>query len=298
MRLVLIRDNRVVNEFKFTKGPIYIGRHANSQIFLPDRIVSRHHAVIFTTQDGKWMVEDLDSANKTYLNNEPINKTEIKTGDTLRICDFNIKINLEQDIKAEDAIHLEDTLQKTALGLEDTMTGAPRELQTIVRRPDAENAPNIKLPAKRAKDFILATEAICKADSVENILLALLNITARQFAAFHTWCALRDQTTGPMIWHAGKRRDGKSVELNELILGKKVNEAIDAGQFLLFPRIPFQMITDQKIRSVMIAPVASLTGCFGALYLDNAMDHEQYTLSDLDYLMLIAVHTAVILENY
>ena len=60
MRLVVKRDGHTVNEFQFDKGPIHIGRHADSQIFLPDRIISRHHAVIFRTQDGKWTVEDLD----------------------------------------------------------------------------------------------------------------------------------------------------------------------------------------------------------------------------------------------
>jgi hypothetical protein len=34
------------------------------------------------------------------------------------------------------------------------------------------------------------------------------------------------------------------------------------------------------------------------LYVDNAMDHEHYSLSDLDYLMLLAIHTAAIVENF
>ena len=298
MRLVLKREDHVINEFKFSKGPIYIGRHANSQIFLPDRIVSRHHAVIFCAQNGKWLVEDLDSANKTYLNNKPIHQAEIKTGDTLKMCDFTIKVNLEDEIKTEDAIHLEDTMQATAFGMEDTVTGAPRDLQTITRRPEAEHAPNIKLPAKRAKDFIIATEAICKARNIENTLVALLNIVTKQFATLNAWCALRDQTTGPMIYSKGKKLDGKSVKIDQLILNEKISEAIKEGHFLLFPQVPIQMIRDEKIRSVMIAPIANLNGCFGVLYLENSASHESYTLSDLDYLMLLAVHTAVVLENY
>ena len=74
MRLVVKEDGRIVNEFQFTKGPVYIGRHANSQIFLPNRSVSRQHAVLFNTQDGKWMVEDLASADKTYLNGKVVQK--------------------------------------------------------------------------------------------------------------------------------------------------------------------------------------------------------------------------------
>jgi hypothetical protein len=48
----------------------------------------------------------------------------------------------------------------------------------------------------------------------------------------------------------------------------------------------------------MIAPIVDPTGCFGALYVDNAVDQKQYNLGDLDYLMLLAIHTAAILENF
>jgi pSer/pThr/pTyr-binding forkhead associated (FHA) protein len=116
MRLVVKQNGRTVNEFRFTKGPIYIGRQENSQVFLHDRAVSRQHAVIFNTQDGKWMVEDLDSANKTYLNDQAIHKVEIKTGDCLRITDYTIEINLKDGAETEKPIHLEDTLAEPSGG--------------------------------------------------------------------------------------------------------------------------------------------------------------------------------------
>jgi len=286
MRLVVKQNDRTVNEFRFGTGPIYIGRHTHSQIFLPDRAVSRQHAVIFSTQGEKWMVEDLDSANKTYLNDQAVHKVEIKTGDILRIVDFTIEIDLESDIDVDKTIHLEDTL----------IPGV-RESQIIIRRPDSEYDPDVRLPAKRVKDFMRATEAICKADSPDQLLQALLSITLRQLTAFHSWCALRNQPTGPMTAHAGKRRDGQLVELDEIKLKEKITQAVEEKQFFLLPQIPAQT-EEQRIRSAMIAPIIDPTGCFGVLYVDNAMDHEHYTLSDLDYLMLLAIHTAAILENF
>lgn len=286
MRLVVKQDNRTVNEFQFTKGPIYIGRHANSQILLPDKAISRQHAVIFTTNDGKWVVEDLDSANKTYLNDEAIHKAEIKTGDCLRITDFTLEINLEDETEVEGPTHLEDTL-----------TDISRELQIIVRKPDAEHAPDIRLAAKRVKDFMRATEAICKANGPDELLQVLLSVILRQFSAYHAWCALRNQPTGPMTSHAGKSRDGQAVELSAIKLSEKITQAVEKGQFLLLPQVSAQ-IGGEGIRSAMIAPIMDPTGCFGALYIDNAMDHEPYSLSDLDYLMLLAINTAAILENF
>ncbi len=308
MRLVIKKDDRVINEFQFSRGPINIGRHADSQIFLADRTVSRHHAVIFfSLQDHKWMIEDLDSANKTYLNNAPIRKAEIKTGDIVRINDFNIQVNLEDETVAAKAINLGDTLSKTAYSMDDTlatassddtsMASSPKS-QLIVRRIDTDHAPDIKLPAKRAKDFVTATEAICKTKSLEEMLTVLLRVAAKQFIPFHSWCALRNQPAGPMTCHTGKHSNGGKVELTDIKLGDKITQAVDKKQFLLLPRIPPADGVKEIINSAMIAPIIGQTGCFGVLYVDNDMSHEHYSLSDLDYLMLITIHTAVILENF
>jgi pSer/pThr/pTyr-binding forkhead associated (FHA) protein len=286
MRLVVKQDGQKVNELRFTAGPVYIGRGVNSQVFLPDRAVSRQHAVIFTTQDGKWIVEDLDSANKTYLNDKQIRKVEIKTGDVLNIADFTIEIDLESGVKADEDIHMEDTLITTV-----------RQPQIIVRKADVEHAPDIRLPAKRAKDFLEAAEAICKADSPAELLDVILNITLNQFAAFHSWCALRDEPTGAMIYHAGRRSDGQELELDQIKLKGKITQAVETGQFLLLPQATTQTARD-KIRSAMVSPIINVTGCFGVVYVDNAVNQQCYSLGDLDYLMLLAIHTAAILENF
>jgi pSer/pThr/pTyr-binding forkhead associated (FHA) protein len=286
MRLVVKQNGRTINEFRFSEGPIYIGRHTHSQVLLPDRAVSRQHAVIFATADGKWMVEDLDSANKTYLNDKAIHKAEIKSGDRLRIADFTIEIHLETDTDAEKAIHLEDTL----------VTTSPKP-QIIVRKPDAEHAPDIMLPAKRVKDFLQATETICKAGGPDEMLKALLNIVLKQFSAYRVWCALRNEPTGPMTSHTGKTHTGQQVELSNIKLGAKITQAVEKGQFLLLPQVPAQK-QQQGVRSAMIAPIMDPTGCFGVIYVENAADQQPYTLSDLDYLMMLAIHTAAILENF
>ncbi len=286
MRLVVKQAGRTVNEFRFVKGPIYIGRHMHSQVFLPDIMVSRQHAVIYATQDGKWIVEDLDSANKTFLNDKAIHKAEIKTGDRLRIAGFTIEIDLEEETEADRRIHLDDTLITTF-----------REPQAIMRNLDAEQAPDIRLPAKRYKDFVQATEEICKAHGPEEVLKALLSIMSQQFAAYHVWCALRNEPSGTMTCHAGKSCDGQALQISDIKLNKKINQVVEKGAFLLLPQVS-DHIKGEMIRSAMIAPIMGAAGCFGVIYIDNDVDQEPYSLSDLDYLMLLAVHTAAILENF
>ncbi len=291
MRLVVRAGNGTTKEFQFSEGSVSIGRQSSNQIPLRDKAVSKQHAVISTTEDGKWMVEDLDSANKTYLNDKAIHKAEIKTGDVLRIIDFVIEIDLEEGIGTESKGQMEDTLY-----LEAALTTPKHE--TVVRKPDAAHAPAMRLAAKRFTDFSQATEAICEADSLDELLTVLLDITLKQFSAFRCWCALRDQPSGPMTYHAGKRRDSRPVELSDLKLSEKVDQVVERGLSMVLPSVSAQTEEKERIRSALIASVMRSNGCYGVLYVDNAMIHEHYSLSDLDYLMFIAMHTAAVLKKF
>ena len=295
MRIVLKQRDGNTREFQFVQGPISIGRGANSQVFLPDKAVSRKHAVVHSTDDGKWIIEDLGSSNKTYLNDKPVDKAEVKHGDSLRITDFIIEFMLEMDVPGAgagmDPVGAEDTLQLEAA------LATPKH-ETVVRRPDAQHAPAMRLAACRLTDFSKATQRIFDAEELDGLLLTLLDIIIEQFDACHVWCALRKQPTGPMICHAGKRRDGSPIQLSELQLSEKITQAVEKGQFCVLPRVSAQMESKERIRSAMVASIMRPNGCFGVLYVDNAMIHEHYSLSDLDYLMLIAMHTAAILKRF
>ena len=291
MRVVVKQKGGNTKEFQFTGGPVSIGRGTNNRVFLPDKGVSREHAVIRSTGDGKWVIVDLDSANKTYLNDKAIHEAEIKHGDCLRITDFTLEIILEEQAEAEAPIHSEDTLH-----LEAALTVPKHE--TVVRRPDAQHAPAMRLAARRLTDFSKATERIFETCSLDELLLTLLDITLEQFSAYHVWCALRKQPAGPMTCHAGKKRDGSPVQLSELQLSEKVTQAVEKGQFFVMPSVSAQVEAKGRIRSAMVAAIMRPTGCFGVLYVDNAMKNEHYSLSDLDYLMLIAMHTAAILKKF
>ena len=291
MRLVLKQKDGETKEYQFADGPIQIGRAVDSHVFLPDRTVSKKHAVLASSGDGKWEVQDLDSANKTYLNGEAVHKAPIKTGDAIRITEFTLEVNLDERPAENLNAQFEDTLNLEA-GLATPMH------ETVVRKPDAGHAPAMRLPAKRLSDFSQACDAICKSANLEDLLVTLLNIGVQQFSAFHTWCALREQPNGPMTYHAGKRRDGQPVELGDLMLADKINHAVERAQSLVLPRVAADLESKERIRSALIAAICGPGGCYGVIYVDNAMVHDHYTLGDLDYLMIVAMHTAAVLNRF
>ena len=67
------------------KEVFLIGRGSKCDLVLPHRSVSREHAVI-TKERGGWFVEDLNSANGTWLDNEQIGKHKISGGDVVQVA--------------------------------------------------------------------------------------------------------------------------------------------------------------------------------------------------------------------
>jgi len=285
MRLTVKRGEEQMNELRFSRGPIYVGRQIGSQIFLPDRAVSRQHTVLYTATDGKWIVEDLDSANKTYLNNEAVHKAEIKSGDVLKIADFHIEVHMEESDKQGAAVSLEDTLHATL-----------HEPQVVLRNMEGTDAPLIRMQAKRSRDFSHAASAICKSSDMTGLVNTLLDLLFRQFGCFHAYVAVRKSPEVAMEASKARKITGEGVKLEELQLSSRINETVKNCHYVLVPRLPMQEEGD-KIGSAMIAPVMCEGVCLGVLYGDSSLDHERYGLNDLDYLILISLVAGAFIRN-
>lgn len=79
------------------RGPmISIGRDPICDIPLEDKTVSATHARL-SYHHGHWWVEDLNSRNGTFLNNEPVSEQLVlTTGDVLRCGQVSFKVGINQ----------------------------------------------------------------------------------------------------------------------------------------------------------------------------------------------------------
>jgi pSer/pThr/pTyr-binding forkhead associated (FHA) protein len=286
MRLVVKRGDNHINELRFTRGPIYIGRQIGSQIFLPDRAVSRQHAVLYNAKDGSWVAEDLDSANKTLVNNEAVHKAAIRDGDVIKIADFSIQVAIESDKPEEKPINLDDT-----------MTHVPGQHQTIIRRVDTEDSTVLRMPPRRVKDFSALVYELSKTSTLDHLAMELSELLLRQFAAYHVWLAMRRDAAGAMTAHAGKKRTTEKLQFNDLLLKDAVTRALERFEYTLIPRIIRQQ-EGENLRSAVIAPVMIDNTCRGVLYVANSVEREHYTTSDIDYLIFVSLYVGSLIINY
>jgi hypothetical protein len=89
--LLLIRagGGREGESFPLVSDVMTIGRSPQSDVFLDDVTVSRHHARVVRDANG-YLVEDLNSLNGTYVNRKRIERHRLSDGDELQIGKFKL----------------------------------------------------------------------------------------------------------------------------------------------------------------------------------------------------------------
>lgn len=77
--------------FLLKDGNTTVGRHPESDIFLNDVTVSRHHCRFLASGDSL-SVEDSGSTNGTYVNDERVDSAELSAGDDVLIGRFHFVV--------------------------------------------------------------------------------------------------------------------------------------------------------------------------------------------------------------
>ena len=88
--LQIVSDGGREGELIAVEGRVTtIGRTPESDLFLDDITVSRHHAKI-VAESGAYFVEDLASLNGTYVNRKRIERHRLFDGDELQVGKFKL----------------------------------------------------------------------------------------------------------------------------------------------------------------------------------------------------------------
>jgi pSer/pThr/pTyr-binding forkhead associated (FHA) protein len=105
-RLLRIRvslKGRPVRAYAFSKDSITVGRDPGSDVFLDNPGISREHCRIALHPSGSYAMEDLDSANGVFVNDQQVKMHFIRNNDVLHVGKFALWFTYDEDRRGEQA---------------------------------------------------------------------------------------------------------------------------------------------------------------------------------------------------
>ncbi len=115
--LVIIRGPRLGSRVVLGDRPVVRGRSVESDFQISERSISRRHCRIYR-EAGRFWVEDLNSTNHTFLNDEMTDRAPLRDGDHVRLSQTVLKFVDEGNIEAgyHSELH-ESTIRDALTGL-------------------------------------------------------------------------------------------------------------------------------------------------------------------------------------
>lgn len=97
----IVLSDRSATRYPLDTMPWRIGRGHNNDLVLSDHSVSRLHAEIRTNDSGQLVLNDLESLNGVFVNDNRIASTQLSEGDTIDIGDVRMRFTRQDERYAD-----------------------------------------------------------------------------------------------------------------------------------------------------------------------------------------------------
>ncbi len=289
-----------------------VGRHPDCEIVVDVGAVSRQHAQIVA--DGKkFFVEDLQSRNGTYLNDQIIQgRQPLRDGDMLRVCDVAFTFHSD-DSAAVEGITTDNAIGKTVaeIGRETVIVDDDDDTDggsTIMSKLDVSSShgrihfsasPEVKLDA-----LIEITRSLGKALSLDDVLPNVLESLFKIFVQADRGFIVMETPAGQLIpmWTKVRRQESEdTIRISRTIVRQVMEskEAILSADAASDERFEMsQSIADFRIRSMMCAPLMDTEGrALGVLQVDTLDQRKRFQQEDLEVLASVAAQAGIAVDN-
>src|SRR5215471_13971058 len=275
-----------------------IGRHPDNTIQILDRIISKEHAQILRTADGKFLLRDLGSLNGTYIRGERVQEHVLRDGDEISLGSTRLLF--------VEASATEQVLQRVTIapGLTEShirqrISAAPgreflpeKEIYDIeVLRRDYEK---LRIAHELARSVGLEVD-------LEKLLRKILDKAFELLPADRGVILLMDDDGQPVPRYV-KTRAGtdEEIKIAKAIINEVVREraAVLSSDATMDSRFSgSHSIIMQGIRSTMCVPLLHADELLGIMHMDSQIASNAFSEKDLQIFTSIANQAAVAIQN-
>lgn len=275
-----------------------LGRHPDNTIQILDRIISKEHAQVQRSADGRFLLRDLRSLNGTFVRGDRVSERYLEDGDEITMGSTRLLfVDKETD---DDALH--------------RVTIAPGLTESHIRQRIAASSGDF-LPEKSITDLkalradyerLRIGHELAKAVGSELDLEALLpKILEKAFelVGADRGAILLIDGGGELVPRYVKTRSGKGdnnivlskTVMSEVVTNKAAVLSSDATMDSRFSGA--HSIIMQGIRSTMTVPLLHADEILGIMHLDSQIATNAFTEKDLQICTGMAAQAAVAIQN-
>jgi adenylate cyclase len=287
--VILRVSGQTVREVELTKFPFIIGRDPRCDLTVNQPVLSRQHCQI-EASGNRYSIRDLGSTNGTTIKGTPVTTREIAAGDVIRIGEVEIAFFPDsmadsgaQRIGPEKASSVEDLMQQYSLH-----TPAEQSMASMAKAEGEE---------KEYRMFYLLyqmSKGLSLVMDVDELLRKSIEWIFNAMSADRGVLFLRTPSGDlvPRLAYSARDKfiDPQTVRVSHSVLRRATEErqAIFSSDTLADSKLSDQLsIVQQKIRSVLCAPLWVDKDIYGAIYLDATSKAD--TLTDKDRALLTGI---------
>ena len=246
-----------------------LGRSPQCELVLEDDLASREHARVVSLGESRWQVQDLESRNRTYVNNQAIKSRILQPGDVIRIGGRHLE-------------YVDDTAaQQTLAGdifLADRQPPPGHTWQKL-------NQP-LELTPDQLRALALTIDAVPRIDDLGAMAEALLTQSARQLGADRAFVAVRGADARSLELVASRAfaspGSGETFIPVSQTLVQVCQKQVSCGYY---PSASAEeKVGEEYAPTAVIAPLRDGRRVQGVIYVDRASAKRPYTESDARWL--------------
>jgi pSer/pThr/pTyr-binding forkhead associated (FHA) protein/two-component sensor histidine kinase len=277
----------------FTVGEadsVTIGRSAENDLVVPNKLVSGVHAEVVLTPDGP-LIRDVGSKNGTWVNGDRIDGVRgLVHGDRVVIGGQALSFLAEPDLARTSVMFREDAPETTqihaAIDSRAPLNLRDKSLETARR--------NLAILNETGSLLLLARDEEDLSSRILDLVFDLLDA--------ERGCVVLTTPSGEPETMAARSLEGvtERLEVSKTILGRTLEEGLslltsDAAED---ERLKAgHSIVLQGIRAAMCAPIRGKRAVLGAIYVDTRMQKGAFSPQDLELLTTLGIHAGITIEN-
>ncbi len=304
--LELVKGSAPGTRFVLTGEQAVIGRSADCEVPLDVPAISRRHAAVLQEQ-GRFFVEDLQSRNGTYLNDERVTERKpLSDGDKLMICDQLFRFHSGHRLGAAgDGDPFSDSSRAELVDDSTEGTGRASVMATFDVSGGSASWRMSAKPEVKLAAMVEISNSLGKTLSLNDILPKLLDSLFKIFLqADRGFVVMRPKPDGPLVPVAVKSRRENIDEkmrisrtiVEEALTTRKAILSADAASDERFGMA--QSIADFSIRSMICAPMIGSEGQpLGVIQIDTLNQKARFTDEDLEVLAGVASQAAMAIDS-